>query len=190
MKHQTQQNRCQSVYIDANGGKPSITWSANGGFVFNKETNPHPVFARHKRDYAKLYKLFQQHNVEFPLKKQQKPGVVGCQQTVTLKYDRNQGYFLCIPYFKKKDSSSFPHSQSSRRTAVALDPGVRTFQTTYDSAGDSVKYGYRQVNRLMIVAKKMDRIHSKLAQSTPLLWPPPLQLKFRQRKHNFERNSS
>jgi len=200
MTDQTQQDRCQTVYIECNGGTPSITWDASRGFSFNVQANPKPVPAKSKRDYKKLFKLFQQHNLDFPLKKAQRSGIVGCPFSVSLKYDRHHGYFLCIPYWKKQASPSpdvvttrivqtvLPcankdtneeekESESStarvRRTttitrrsgrmlALATDPGVRTFQTTYDSGGNSVKYGYRSVARLVCLAKKMDRLQSRL----------------------------
>jgi transposase len=163
LEHQTQQDRCQSVYIECNGGDPSITWNATDGFFFTPRYNPGSVPAKNKRDYRKLYAVFQQQNVGHNFRRPIRDGFVGCTSSVTLKFDRNHGYFLCIPYWKKKTTEYV----QPRHLAVALDPGVRSFQTTYDSVGASTKYGYRSIEKLMIRAKRMDQIQSRLDLSTP-----------------------
>ena len=177
---QTQQNRCHTVYIDCNGGKPSITWNATDGFSFNTSHNPIPIPAKSKRDYRKLYGMYQRQNTDFPLKIPQRKGVVGCPFSVSLKYDRYHGYFLCIPYWKKKkefapitsvERSIDPvtrrtivtsRTRRQRLLALATDPGVRTFQTSYDTAGQSTKYGHKNMGRIMRLALKMDKLESRL----------------------------
>jgi transposase len=165
LEHQTQQDRCQSVYIECNGGKPSITWNATDGFFFTPQYNPGSVRAKNKRDYRKLYAIFRQQNEGHHFTRPIRDSFVGCASSVTLKFDRNHGYFLCIPYWKKKTTEYV----QPRHLAVALDPGVRSFQTTYDSVGTSTKYGYRSIEKLMTRAKRMDQIQSRLDQIQPRL---------------------
>jgi IS605 OrfB family transposase len=176
-RHQTQQDRCQSVTIEGNRS-PSIVWDASCGFSFMSEFNPGgPVHAKSKRDLSRLFDLFTRLNADHPLKspppKRFGPDVVGCESLVTLKYDRvHRSYSLCIPYWKKKHtpesvpmSDSATSTRSTRKLAVALDPGVRTFQTTYDSGGVSVKYGHGDVGRMSRLAEKIDAIKSAQAAS-------------------------
>jgi IS605 OrfB family transposase len=163
-KHQTQQDRYQSVCIESvDGSAPAITWDANG-FSWTPTYNPGSVRAKSKRDMRKLHAIFTQQNADHPFKNPLPVGTVGCRFPVTLKYDRvHRSYTLCIPYWKKKhtfEPIADASTRSTRKLAVALDPGVRTFQATYDSGGASIKYGHGDVVRMSQIAEKMDKLRS------------------------------
>jgi hypothetical protein len=178
LKFRTQQNRTQSVDIVCNGGAHSIRWTRDG-FTFLPEFNPGPpVRAKSKRDMLKLHQLYTQQNADHPLgfklPRNATRGSVGCPFTVTLKYDRVQrSYSLCVPYWKKKRAfepvaTANPNTtRSARKLAVATDPGVRAFHTTYDSGGVSVKYGVGGDKRMLDIALKMDKLRSVWSASLP-----------------------
>lgn len=70
--------------------------------------------------------------------------------------DRLGRYFLAMPRQTARRSET--QAPSSREGVVALDPGVRTFQTTYDADGLATEWGkddMRQVFRLCLVADKL-----------------------------------
>ena len=74
--------------------------------------------------------------------------------------DRHNRYFLSIPYDAETKDTSTKNPQS----VVALDPGVRTFQTTYDNLGYATEWGkgdMTQLFRLCLFADKLQSIWQK-----------------------------
>jgi len=70
--------------------------------------------------------------------------------------DRLGRYFLVLPRQVARRSET--QAPSSHEGVVALDPGVRTFQTTYDADGLATEWGkddMRQIFRLCCVADKL-----------------------------------
>jgi hypothetical protein len=47
---------------------------------------------------------------------------------------------------------------------IALDPGVRTFQTGFNNNGDFCKFGHLAIEKIFICGKKMDKLHSKVSR--------------------------
>jgi hypothetical protein len=202
LKFRTQQDRCQSVDITCNSGNHSIRWTRDG-FTFLPEFNPGPpVRAKSNRDMLKLHQLYVQQNADHPLgfKRPMKasPDTVGCPFTVTLKYDRVQrSYSLCIPYWKKKHvfepvATASPNTtRSARKLAVATDPGVRAFHTTYDSGGTSVKYGVGGDKRMLDIGLKMDRLKTVWYAPLPITPNRPLAVAERKRaKRAYNRHQA
>lgn len=76
--------------------------------------------------------------------------------------DRLGQTFLAIPrQVAKRSESQAPTSQES---IVALDPGVRTFQSTYDASGLTTEWGksdMKRIYRLCLVADKIQSLWSK-----------------------------
>ncbi|KAI3655628.1 hypothetical protein MP638_003743, partial [Amoeboaphelidium occidentale] len=52
-------------------------------------------------------------------------------------------------------------SDEYKRQAAALDPGVRTFQTVYDSSGNFFEAGKGDIRRVERLCLKLDRLISK-----------------------------
>ena len=69
-------------------------------------------------------------------------------------------YYLCIPDSKKSTTLA------ERKSIVALDPGVRTFQTFYSPEGICGKLGAETSLKLTRYAKKNDQLTSILSKTT------------------------
>jgi putative transposase len=82
------------------------------------------------------------------------------EHTVRIICDRHNRYFLSIPYkAETKDTST-----KTTHSVVALDPGVRTFQTTYDNLGYATEWGkgdMTQLFRLCLFADKLQSVWEK-----------------------------
>jgi hypothetical protein len=68
-------------------------------------------------------------------------------------------FYLCFLYKAKK------MVKTAKKLAVAaLDPGVRTFQTSFDNNGNYCKFGHSAIEKIFISGKKMDRLHSEISK--------------------------
>jgi putative transposase len=72
----------------------------------------------------------------------------------TIKFEYPNRYYLCVPSFRTKKYTKPEHE------LVALDPGVRTFQTFYSPSGITGKLGDGTVNKLAIIGQRIDRMMS------------------------------
>ena len=77
--------------------------------------------------------------------------------------ERLGGYFVCIPYRVEIKSES--QAPKSGHGAVALDPGVRTFQTTYDADGCATAWGAGDMGRIVRLGHHADALESRIAQA-------------------------
>lgn len=89
-----------------------------------------------------------------------------------------------------------------RESMVALDPGVRTFQTTYDTSGLATEWGKDDMKRLFVLCRFADKIQSAWQskkgakrRSTKLAWHRALfkiknKVKELHRKHFAQRAES
>ena len=78
-------------------------------------------------------------------------------------------YYICIPEDRPLDPKA-PSSENQARV-VALDPGVRTFQTGYDPHGKLLEFGKGDINRIERLCKHLDTLQSKCAD----VWCTPEQ---------------
>jgi putative transposase len=89
--------------------------------------------------------------------------------------DRLGRTFLALPRQIVKRSES--QAPSSHESVVALDPGVRTFQTTYDATGLATEWGKGDMKQLFKLCLGADKLQSSWAKkkgakrrSTKLAW--------------------
>jgi putative transposase len=136
MKRRTKKDSCQRVLIPNNGGNPSVRWNKEG-FVFWSTKGTGIVRPYKKKELQKL------------------PSEACSHHTVTLKYERPGRYYILIPVVTKK-------KEGKQEKSIALDPGVRTFQTGFSSDGNFVEYGKGDIKRLFILGKRMDKLQSKM----------------------------
>jgi putative transposase len=77
--------------------------------------------------------------------------------------DRLCHYYLCIPrQVEKRSESQAPTSQQS---VVALDPGVRTFQTCYDADGLITEWGKGDMINIFKECHTSDRLQSRMSHT-------------------------
>lgn len=139
MHYRTKNDHCQRFLIPVNGGRASVQFG-EGCFTFWPSKNIGIVRPKSNKDFKRLKELH---------------GDSGCWMTVTVKFESGK-WFMCFPYIKKKIS----HVET--RPVVALDPGIRTFQSGYDSTGRFINYGSGDIQRIFAYGKKIDRLQSKL----------------------------
>ena len=79
-------------------------------------------------------------------------------------------YYLCLPQpLEVRPESQGPQFSEEARHAygagvVALDPGVRTFQTCYDPSGRIVEWGAKDIGRIYRLCHAHDKLQSKWSQ--------------------------
>jgi IS605 OrfB family transposase len=72
---------------------------------------------------------------------------------VKMLYDRGAWYLIFCVKGKTQNKCDNLHS-------IALDPGVRTFQTGYSPNGSTYKFGERQLNQMKTIHSKIDKLKS------------------------------
>jgi putative transposase len=89
--------------------------------------------------------------------------------------DRLGHYYLALPRQVAKRSES--QAPAKRESVVALDPGVRSFQTTYDLTNLATEWGKDDMKRLFTLCRFADKIQSAWQskkgakrRSTKLAW--------------------
>lgn len=102
--------------------------------IFPRRTN-HDQFGLSDKDYNKV-----------------KNEIVGDSRIVCRPHNK---WYLCLSLKRKPELSNKPYN------VVALDPGIRTFQTFYSSDGLVGKLGEDVHKKLFSIGKKMDKIISK-----------------------------
>ena len=75
--------------------------------------------------------------------------------------DRQRRWFLCVPFDQPHPSPPPPSIHPSSQCVVAIDPGVRTFLTTYDPQGEVNEWGKGDMQRLYRLAIHVDTLQSK-----------------------------
>ncbi len=72
--------------------------------------------------------------------------------------DRLGRYFIVIPIQVEKKSEN--KAPSTPESIVSLDPGVRTFQTTYDAAGMVTEWGKGDMSKIFLLCRRADKAQS------------------------------
>ena len=80
---------------------------------------------------------------------------------IKLTLERPGHYYLSFPYEKTKKSQE----EKPVKKVIALDPGVRTFQTGYNTEGNFYEFGRGGVARISRLSRKLDQLISKTAET-------------------------
>jgi putative transposase len=64
-----------------------------------------------------------------------------------------------MPYETVKRSEN--QAPKTAESVVSLDPGVRTFQTTYDASGLATEWGKGDMNQVYIMCRRMDKLQAR-----------------------------
>ena len=86
-----------------------------------------------------------------------------CESDFIVKREKNR-YYLCLPMKKasKKQPETRLKFQHQPYTRVALDPGVRTFQTFYSDQGIAGKIGDSICEKIIDIGLLQDKLQSKI----------------------------
>jgi len=155
------QSDYQRVLIPKNGGQPSVKWSYDknepkGGFIVWPTYIKGEIKVKQKRELKRLTDLI-------PEK--------GCDYTAILKYESPGRYYMIVP-FKMKIKKREPNGK-----IIALDPGVRTFQTGFDNNGDFKEFGKGDFSKIFKESLECSKIQSKIDNSQALLKHSDLEIK-------------
>jgi transposase len=184
MKKLSSHDLSKSIQIDKNAGNCSVSWSFENdiGFKFWTRTNPERIQPYSRREYRKISAVFQMCNSN--KSKIPSGSDIGCEFEACVKYESPGRYYLLLPYDKRaiinarkekrKEKANetqttmvVAHNLPPVKTVVSLDPGVRTFQSTYDDSGLCIKYGQGCAKRLFQYAARQDNIRKKISKLQP-----------------------
>ena len=132
---------------------------------FKSRKNPYQVCFMDKRslDLKKMRMCKTRIKTPFKIRKRMKKWFLNnkSEGDYIIRREKNR-YFLCLPKKKKslpKSNYNFIHQTYDR---VALDPGVRTFQTFYSGQGIAGKIGDNVCNKIIDLGLLEDKLKSKL----------------------------
>ena len=151
---------CQSFRIPGTVRKPAVSWKVDKRtFWFYGRSFGLPVACRHRRDFKRWLELAEQSVYT------REANAFEC----IVKYEQPGRYFLILPYVATVPVQPKAAAHPQDVSVVALDPGVRTFQTAYDTGGQVRKYGTAlDAFTLFRLAVGTDRIKSRLARADGL----------------------
>eukprot|EP01085_Mycamoeba_gemmipara_P003949 Mycagemm_TRINITY_DN10268_c0_g1::TRINITY_DN10268_c0_g1_i2::g.3949::m.3949 type:complete len:630 gc:universal TRINITY_DN10268_c0_g1_i2:1945-56(-) len=115
-------------------------------YAFQESIVVHHKHWKHKRgEYAFLNKI---RSAE-PL-----PEELGYDSRLVLER-RTNAFYLCIPMpLEVRSENQAP----TTRRVVALDPGVRTFMTSYDPSGESIEFGKGDIGHIYRLCHRLDKL--------------------------------
>lgn len=76
-----------------------------------------------------------------------------------LTFEQPDNYYISIPISKQKPAKTI----SSNPNIIALDPGVRTFHTGFDTSGMFHEFGKSDISRIFRLGKHTDKLISALS---------------------------
>lgn len=79
---------------------------------------------------------------------------------LTIKWEQPNHFYICFPFTNIIKQQPTP----TQKYIVAMDPGVRTFQTSYDLQGSFTEVGKGDFQRLVKLCLNMDKLISKASK--------------------------
>ena len=120
-------------------------------FKFRSKKDYQQSFEVRPRDMARKSGKFAFINLETIKAAEELPLVPEC--AVRFVYDKLGRYFLIVP-------RGVDFGSENQASTVSLDPGVRTFQTTYDTEGLSCEWGKNDMEKVFLTCRRIDKCQS------------------------------
>jgi transposase len=93
--------------------------------------------------------------------KDSKQELLTFRRQIKLTFEKPDRYYLSLPFnIKDKPMKEMPEEPR----VIALDPGIRTFQTGYESRGHFHEFGKGNISRMYRTARRLDRVNIKILQ--------------------------
>lgn len=143
------QNDHQRVIIPKSGGNPSIKWNYdkhskdNNGFVF-WPTFIGKIKVKQQRELRRLSEIIPSKSSDY---------------SAVLKYESPGKYYMIV-IFKTEIQK-----RENNQKIIALDPGIRCFQTGFSNNGDFEEFGKQDVSRLFKETLACDKLQSQIDTS-------------------------
>jgi len=132
----------------------------NASFKFRSKKDHQESFEVRSRDMIRKTGAFAFVNLSKLNAAEELPEKVS--SSVRFLRDRLGRYFLIVPReVEKKSENQAPQTLES---IVALDPGVRTFQTTYDAAGLTSEWGKGDMTQIFLLCRRADKLQGEAAK--------------------------
>lgn len=150
MKERSQNDKFQRIIIPKAGGNPSVKWT----YDKNSKDNGFQVWptfignikVKQQRELRRLSEIIHEKSSDY---------------SAILKYESPAKYYMIITY-----KTEIQHRKNNQKI-IALDPGVRTFQTGFDNNGDFKEFGKKDVSRLFKQTLACDKLQSQINTSKP-----------------------
>jgi len=148
MKERSQNDKFQRIIIPKSGGNPSVKWTydekseGNGFKVWPNFIGN--IKVKQKRELRRLTEIIPSKSSDY---------------SSVLKYESPGKYYMIIIYKTKIQQ------KNNNQKIIALDPGVRTFQTGFDNNGDFREFGKKDVSRLFKETLACDKLQSQIDTS-------------------------
>ena len=133
---------------------------------YKSKRNPYQYFFVDKRAFkpSQLKIFTKKIKSPFKLRKKQEKwwnkNILNSTQNIIIRREKNK-YYIHIPR-KKEGWNSGRFKFEHKHNCVALDPGVRTFQTIYSEEGIAGKIGHNMCEDLIDIGLKVDKLKSFL----------------------------
>ena len=169
----------QSFNIDvARKPSKSVQWekASREIYVYPRSFAKGDIVAWNKRDFKKWLALQPDASKDYS------------NYQATFKYEAPGYYCIIMRYVANKKERKGHIAQ-----VAALDPGVRTFQTTYDSRGNMMEFGVGSIHHVSSLVLQIDKLNSELATGERMKEKMVDECSFscphkeRQYRHNYRR---
>ena len=127
-------------------------------FKFRSKKDPQQSFEVRARDMMRKRGAFASLRLSELKSTEKLPDEIS--NSVRFVYDRLGRYWLIVPRVVERKSEN----QTLSKSIVALDPGVRTFQTTYDDSGLVTEWGKGDMTHVYVLCRKADKLQSSMTQ--------------------------
>lgn len=125
----------------------------DASFKFRSKKDPQESFEVRGRDMCRDRGAFASLKLDAINASETLPSAV--ETAVRFVRDKLGRYYLVVPrQVVKRDENQAPQTSES---IVSLDPGVRTFQTTYDASGLTTEWGKGDMSHIFLLCRKADK---------------------------------
>lgn len=131
-------------------------------FKFKSKKDPQESFEVRGRDMSRKSGKFASLNLSAINAAEKLPSEVDT--AVRFIRDKLGRYYLIVPCQVARKGEN--HAPQTPESIVSLDPGVRSFQTTYDGSGLATEWGKGDMSHIFLLSRKADKAHQTWGQKT------------------------
>ncbi len=169
MHFKSKKDKRDSIAFPIYGADPWTSEVSEQQVRFRTKVIAEPIVIKKSRrsqeEVRKVMNILLKQNEEVFEKTNQNPNCVKCHRQVTLLWEYPDNWSLCFNYAKPK--KIYPQDEEPR--VIALDPGVRTFQTGFGTDGIYSEFGKDGIKKIAPILHRCDKIVSRLKKEEKVL---------------------